>query len=284
MPTVSTNGITTYYEIDEGPGPAAGEPLVLLHGFTGSISQWHDVRPMLATEHRLISYDLRGHGHSDAPDDLSGYTMETYAADLHALLDILGVTRAHILGSSFGGMVALEFAMRYPQRVRTLILSDTSAGPRCIELSEAIAAREDGIDRALAYAGEHGLSAHVERELATNPVLRADPHRREHFHARWRKMTLQGFLGSGKARAERTDYHDQLDRLEMPVLVIAGDRDVLVAAAEYLHAHIPHSALRLINNAGHPAVTDQPHGFDAVVRGFLKGLDPEHQRKPVAAR
>lgn len=278
MPHVDTNGISTYYEEDASPQTAGSTPIVLLHGFTGSIGQWAEARPLLAGEYRVISYDLRGHGRTEAPEDLSSYTIEAYARDLLALLDALAIDRAHVLGSSFGGMVALEFALRRPERLRTLILSDTSAGPRCIELSEPIAAREDGIERALAYAAEHGLNAHVERELATNEALRADPHRAERFHRRWQQMTLHGFLGSGKARNQRPDHHGDLDRLTMPVLIIAGDRDVLVPAAEYLHAHIPRSALRLINGAGHPAVTDQPHGFVAVVRGFLAGLDPEHQR------
>src|SRR5262249_34841843 len=156
---------------------------------------------ILAAEHRLICCDLRGHGRSDAPDDLATYTMEAYARDLLGLMDELGIAQAHILGSAFGAMVALEFALGFPERVRTRILSDASAGPRCIELSEPIAAMEDGLDRALAYAGEHGLSAAVERELATDPSLRGDPHQREHFEKRWRQMTLHGFLGAGRARA-----------------------------------------------------------------------------------
>jgi pimeloyl-ACP methyl ester carboxylesterase len=271
MPSVTVNGIQTYYEVDEGPA-GAGEPLVLLHGFTGSLNQWRVVRPLLAAERTVITYDLRGHGHTDAPQDIESYSMPGYAEDLRALLDALSVERAHILGSSFGGMVALEFALRHPERVATLILSDTSAGPRCVELSEPLAAREEGIDRALAYAKEHGLTALVERELQTRPELRADPHQLEHFHARWRRMTLHGFLGAGHARATRTDHHDDLGRLHMPVLIIAGDRDVTVPAAEYMHLHIPGSALRIIAGAGHPAVAAQPDGFVAVVRGFLAGL------------
>ena len=286
MPTVQTNGIQTYYEEEAAaheatPSGASDEPLVLLHGFTGSIEQWAQVRPMLAADgYRVIVYDLRGHGRTEAPADLDTYTMAAYADDLRDLLDALGIARAHVLGSSFGGMVALEFALRCPERLRSLILSDTSAGPRVMELSEPIAAREDGIARALAHAREHGLEAAVEQLLEMNPDLRADPTRVERFHARWERMTLHGFLGAGKARAERPDHHHDLHRLTMPVLIIAGDRDVLVPAAEYLHAHIPHSALRLVNNAGHPAVADQPHGFVAFVRGFLKGLEPEHQRRP----
>ena len=284
MPYVQTNGIQTYYEEDPGPADATGEPpLVLLHGFTGNVGQWAAVRPLLAAEHRVVCYDLRGHGRSDAPEELASYTMAAYVEDLRDLLDALAVGRAHVLGSGFGGMVALEFAFRYPERVASLLLADTSAGPRCIELSEAIAAREDGLARALAAAQEHGLTAEVEQGLAEFLDLSADPRRWEWFQARWRQMTLPGFLGAGTARAERPDRHEELGRLTMPVLIIAGDRSVFVPAAEYMHAHIPQSALRLVNHAGHPSVTDQPHGFVALVRGFLAGLDPEHQRGPARA-
>jgi len=279
MPYLETNGITTYYEEDSGP-PGSHAPLVLLHAFTGSIAQWSTIRPLLAAEHQVIAYDLRGHGQSTASVDESTYTITAYTEDLLALLDELRIDQADLLGSGFGGMVALEFALHHRERVHTLILADTSAGPRCVELSEAIAAREDGIDRAIAYAREHGLSAAVERELQTNPALRADPHRRDRFHARWKRMTLHGFLGGGKARAERPDRHGDLGRLTMPVLLVVGDRDPLVADAEYMHQHIPRSALRVINAAGDPAEADQPHGFVAVVRGFLTGLDPHDHHRP----
>lgn len=274
MPYLTTNDIRTHYEEDPGPAGRADPPLVLLHGFTGSVAQWAEVRTLLNDEHRIIAYDLRGHGSSDAPEEIGAYSIEQYSDDLLALLDHFGIEAAHIVGSAFGGMVALEFALRHPERLRTLVLSDPSAGPRCIELSEPIAAQEDGIDRALAAAREHGLSTAVEAALATSPNLRADPYRLERFHARWQRMSLPGFLGAGAARAARPDHHGDLDRLKMPVLIIVGDRDVLVPAAEYMHAHIAQSALRLIHHAGHPAMEDQPLGYVAVIRGFLAGLNP----------
>lgn len=262
MPYADTNGIRTYYELDDGTtdDPLA-PPLVLLHGFTGTLRQWEAVRPMLATEYRVVAYDLRGHGDTDAPDDTESYSMATYVEDLRALLDTLGMGEAHVLGSSFGGMIALEFALTHPDRVRSLILSDTSAGPRCVELSDLIAAREERIEGELAQARDRGAMADDEQD------------------GRGRRITLAGFLGAGKARAERQDRHEDLGQLKMPVLIIVGDRDVLVPAAEYLHAHIPGSALRQINHAGHPAVREQPDGFAAMVRGFLSGLDPDHQRR-----
>lgn len=258
MPYLQTTDIQTYYEDDPGPDAVGTHPLVLIHGFTGSLAQWAAARPMLAAERQVIAYDVRGHGQSDAPEDPERYSMAGYADDLRALLDGLDLARVHLLGSSFGGMIALEFALQYPERLHSLILADTSAGPRCVELSELIAQREDGIAQALQTARATGQVAVGERQPA---------------------ISLHGFLGAGQARAERPDHHEDLHRLTMPVLVVVGDRDVLVPAAEYMDERLPQSQLRQINHAGHPAVRDQPHGFVAVVRGFLAGIEPGHDHR-----
>ena len=271
MPYASTNGIRTYYE-EDGSGP----PLVLIHGYSGDLTMWLRVRPSLALHYRLICYDARGHGRSDIPEDAALYTMAAYADDLRDLLRERGVDAAHICGASMGGMVALEFAMRYSQMVNGLILSDSSAGPGCVDLSEGIRMREEEIERSQAFASAHGIEALAVRQLETGRVpaaVRDDPYLRERFLSRMRSLTTHGFVNSGKARRERTDYSDQLAALSMPVLVVAGERDVLVPAAEHLHEHIPDSRLQIIPDAGHPAVTDQPQAFSAAVLAFLKEID-----------
>lgn len=273
MPYATTHGIRTFYE-EEGDGP----PLVLIHGYTADATMWLRARPQLALHYRLIYYDTRGHGRSDAPEDPAVYSMADYAEDLCELLRALEIAAAHICGVSMGGMVALEFAFRYPEMVRGLILSDTSAGPSCVELSDAIRTREEQIAESEAYAAEHGIEALALRQLASArmpAVVRADPYLRERFLSRMRALTTHGFVNAGRARRERSDYRDRLGELTMPVLVVAGEQDVLVPAAEELHAGIPGSAIAIIPGAGHPAVSDQPDAFCAAVLHFLRGLDGE---------
>ncbi len=273
MPYATTNGIRTFYE-EEGNGP----PLVLIHGYTADATMWLRARPHLALHYRLIYYDTRGHGRSDAPEDPTVYTMADYAEDLRELLQALDIPAAHICGVSMGGMVALEFAFRNPEMVRGLILSDTSAGPSCIELSDAIRKREEQIAESEAYAAEHGIEALALRQLESERMpaaVREDPYLRERFLSRMRSLRTHGFVNASRARRERTDYRDRLGDLTIPVLVVAGEQDVLVPAAEELHAGILGSRLEIIPNAGHPAVSDQPDAFCAAVLQFLRGLDGE---------
>lgn len=271
MPYANTNGIRTYYEED-----GSGAPLVLIHGYSGDLTMWLRLRAELAPHYRLICYDLRGHGRSDMPEDPERYSMAIYAEDLRELLTRLSLDAVHLVGASMGGMVALEFAFRCPEMIRGLVLSDTSAGPNCTELSDGIRTREEQIAQTEAYAAAHGIDALAKWQLESGRVpaaVRNDPYLRERFLSRMRSLTTHGFVNAGRARRERTDYHDRLEELDLPVQVIAGERDVLVPAAEYLHQHINGSGLMIIPDAGHPAVTDQPQAFSATVLEFLKRVD-----------
>lgn len=108
-------------------GPRDGRPLVLAHGFSVSLEMWFPQMHMLSQQYRLITWDARGHGGSSAPEDVESYTMEGLAADLRGLLEALdAVDGAAIGGMSFGGQIALQYAVDHPQDVYALILSDTT--------------------------------------------------------------------------------------------------------------------------------------------------------------
>lgn len=103
----------------------AGSDAILVHGITSNLSFWLlTVLPMLTERYRVTVYDLRGHGFSDAPP--TGYTSGDMAEDLRGLMDYLGIARAHIVGHSFGGVVAMHLAARYPERARSVTLADTA--------------------------------------------------------------------------------------------------------------------------------------------------------------
>jgi pimeloyl-ACP methyl ester carboxylesterase len=120
MPKVFLNGVTLHYQRLIGDGPE----LVLLHGFATNLAFWYfRIAPLLARDFCLTLYDLRGHGQSDMPP--SGYTTADMAADLHELLEHLQVSRAHLVGHSYGGAVALHYTVLHPERVASLTLADT---------------------------------------------------------------------------------------------------------------------------------------------------------------
>ena len=108
------NGIDIYYDLR---GPKTDVPLVLTNGFAGPTDCWRDEPLALAEERPLLLYDVRGHGRTEVPQDLGQYSMPAFAADLAALLEALGIGRAHIGGVSMGGMVAAQFAVDFPRMV-----------------------------------------------------------------------------------------------------------------------------------------------------------------------
>jgi pimeloyl-ACP methyl ester carboxylesterase len=108
-------------------GQSGGRPLVLAHGFTVSLEMWMPQMHALGEQYRLITWDARGHGGSSAPDDIEGYTMPALAADLRGLLEALDATEGAIVGGmSFGGHIALQYAVDHPEETHALILSDTT--------------------------------------------------------------------------------------------------------------------------------------------------------------
>jgi len=114
-------GVRLYWE-EHG----AGEPLLMIPGFGCSVEIYASNAPALAERFRVIVFDPRGAGRSDSPPD--GYTMERYARDCSAVLDAAGCDTAHVFGTSFGGMIAMNFALHAPERVRGLVLACTTPG------------------------------------------------------------------------------------------------------------------------------------------------------------
>ncbi len=161
-------GVRIHYEV-AGPPAGGGTPLVLAHGFSASLDMWAWQQPYLAAGRRLILWDARGHGESSAPADPSQYAMAELAADLRAVLEAAGVADGCVIGGmSFGGQIALQYAVDYPESTRALVLSDTttrgSRAPADVEMTRIPAqfARSPGLTGA--YVGMQArddLTAHL---------------------------------------------------------------------------------------------------------------------------
>lgn len=272
VPFASVNGVRIHYHV-HGDGP----PLVLAHGHTATLDMWSEQVEAFAARYRLVLFDARGHGESEAPADPASYSMDAYAEDLRCLLDHLGIERAFVGGLSMGGMVALQFALTYPQRVRALLLCDTSAGYGFVD---AIGERErwDGFrDRLLRLAQTEGMAAvaGATRENAAGALAPGQrfPEGVERHLERLSKMALAGYLGSARALRERPDLEPRLGELRAPTLVLCGEHDVFLTPSVAMHDAIAGSRFVLVRGAWHGTAAWRPDAFAGAVLAFLADVE-----------
>ena len=244
------DGCRLYYEVH---GDASAEPLVLLEGLGGDIPGWGRHLDGLARELRVIAFDFRGNGRSDKPDE--AMTMKTFVEDTIGLMDHLGVRSAHVYGQSFGGMVAMELALAFPDRARSLILAATHPGA-----SHAVGPRsrvpKDRPWLALySPAFVRGQPEQLEEHRRT--ALR-NPQPRHAGRRQWEAM--QGF-----------DAYDRLPDVRVPTVVLHGLDDLTVDPenARILASRIPGARLALLEGAGHVYHWERPEEADRVVVGFV---------------
>ncbi|WP_165956794.1 alpha/beta fold hydrolase [Kribbella antibiotica] len=236
-----------------------GEPVLLINGLGSCSASWFRVLPALR-DYRVITFDNRGvgrTGHRPEPFDLA-----TLASDAIAVLDAAGVTRAHVLGLSMGGLIAQEFALSHPDRVSSLMLVSTHAGiPHLTVAASAVATM------AALPPGE--------RSRALAPLLYVDQTpaaeiARDEEVASAIPTTSEG-LRSQLVAAAPWDRYADLHQLAVPVLVLHGREDRLVplSAGEKLAAAIPHSELVVVETAGHRLFTDQTTTAMDAIADFL---------------
>jgi len=248
----------------------AGPPLLLLHGLMATGDMFRPVVAALATQHRLIVPDLRGHGRSA---HLPGpYTTQQLAADLGDLLDHLGLGTVDVLGYSHGGAVAQQFALDHPRRLRRLMLACTYAYNMLTPPERVEGFLLPWLIRLL---GPRFLGALMMRSSAGGgPPLPPDD-------VRW----FVDMLGSNR-RAEMVaaargltafDSRPRLKEIAAPTLVIAGSEDkaVPIAHARMLAAGIPHAELRVVEGAGHTLIWTHPDALVSLVKPWLSG-DSQH--------
>jgi pimeloyl-ACP methyl ester carboxylesterase len=248
---LTRDGVNIYYEV-HGSGPA----VLLTHGYSATSAMWQSNVSTLAQRHRLILWDMRGHGQTDSPDDPSVYSEEATADDMAALLDVCGAEHAVIAGHSLGGYLSLGFRLAYPERVKALMLIDTGPGFRKDQPREVWNRRAQTTAQALESKGLEALGRSVE-------VL-ASRHR-----------SAQGLAHAARGFLAQNDAHviDSLAAIHIPTLVLAGANDEpFLAATEYMAAKIPGARKVIIAQAGHAPNLDQPEEFHREVLAFLDSV------------
>ena len=252
MPKINRNGVNIHYEV-HGDGP----PLILTHGYSSTSAMWNGQVEALSKHHKLILWDMRGHGQSDYPDDPALYSEALTVGDIAALLDAVGARKAIVGGLSLGGYMSLAFYRAHPQRVSALLIIDTGPG---FKKDDARAAwNERALDTADRFDRE-GLevlkSASRERSTVS------------HRDAKGLALAARGMLTQRDARVIEV-----LGEIKVPSLVMVGADDApFLAASDYMAAKIPGAKKVVIPAAGHAVNIDQPQAFIDAVLPFLDRL------------
>lgn len=269
MPFLKANGIRTFYET-----AGDGAPLVLLHNDAMSLEVWRRLLPHLATGHRVIAYDKRGHGQSEVPPAEAPYTVEVLAADLRGLLDGLGIATADLFGCSGGAMTALGFALAHPERARRLILAE----PPILGLQrdhpidtgglsgETIARilREQGVAAGLGYwfgcVLPPARAAALLRSRNRSLLLSRPP---------W---IIEGIIRS----AEAFNPTARLGGVRQPVLLVVGERTHrhFASVAEVLAARLPDVRRLILPGVEHATLLEPSEQLLSAIRDFLGGREP----------
>jgi 3-oxoadipate enol-lactonase len=249
--------------IDEGP--AEGRVVIFIHGFPLNKSMWEKQIEALQDEFRVIAYDIRGHGDSEAGN--AHFSMDLFVNDLIGFMQSLNIEKAVLCGLSMGGYIALNAAINFPEHFDALILSDTSCtadSPKSrnkrIEAIESI--RLNGLENfadesiknlfASGSVDAKGAEIAAAREMIVN-------------------TSSQSVYNSMHALAVRKETCSRLSEIKIPVLILVGDEDKITPpiAAMVMHQNIRGSAFSIIEKAGHLSNMENPYEFNYLVKKFL---------------
>lgn len=263
MPIFNAAGAEIFYET-----AGSGVPLVLIPGFASGLWSWLGQKG-LEIDLQVISYDPRGIGMSRSDKTAKGLSLDTFAGDVLHILDELELEKANILGTSFGGFVALEFALQFPERLDKLILACTTAGgPEHVSPDIEIL-------RSFTRNPEYSVGEQIRRFFrpAFTEKFSAD-------HAdivekicclREANEVDEDLYVAQLRTAFAFDVSARLGQIDHETLVITGDRDNLVPMqnSENLAAKLPNATLRIIKDGSHMIFVENAHEFNQIVAEFL---------------
>ena len=260
MPRAEINGINIYYEIH-----GEGEPAILANGIFMNTTSWFGQLPEFSKHFKVILYDMRGQGQSDKPT--TEYSFELHADDQKALLDYLGIEKVHHVGISYGAELGLQFALKYPERLKTLVVSN------CVSY---IGPLLDKISNSWRYAcvkNDPEMFYHTTVPFNFSETFIAN--NKEFFNValeRYKLLDLQSFIPLLDA-FQKFNVTNRLSEITIPTLVLGGKKDILKPPDPYsfiLNQKIPNSELKIIDDAGHALTHEKPEEFNSEVLRFLK--------------
>lgn len=265
MPIAKTENLDIYYEII-----GQGEPLVMIRGVGSNVDHWYEQAPVLSKKYQLLVFDNRGIARTSDPG--GSFSTRDMAVDTIALMDAVGIKKAHLLGYSMGGMIAQEMALAYPEKVNGLILVATDCG-----ISLRIKARPEfsRLFTDMVRLGTMEAKQAAARCLFAEQTFETRPdiiQRYAEVSARY--PASQQILGRQWAAITQHDACERLSDISSPTLAITGSEDELIPPenAKVMAERIPVAQMVTIDGGGHLFLIEQPEAFNEAVMGFLEGL------------
>jgi pimeloyl-ACP methyl ester carboxylesterase len=266
MPRARVNGVALYYEL-----AGTGTPLVLVHGFACGIRSWDPQVRAFSPSRGIITYDVRGHGISEAPREAAAYSQAISVEDLHGLLTLLGIRQAVVGGLSMGGNIALNFTLAHPEMVTKLILADTGAGSdSAADWITAVHAFADTLEQRgmEAFADMACAAPLFARYIAQGPTAE-----------RFIRSCLMTHRAHGLAHTAREvlarrppiySLESCLRQLRVPTLLLVGEHDEpCVKIHRFMADCLEGSEHIVVRDAGHLTNLEAPDTFNAAVDRFL---------------
>jgi pimeloyl-ACP methyl ester carboxylesterase len=277
MPFCHANGLRFHYQ-QAGHGPG----VVLVHGVTGDLSIWYLCKAIqtLSQRYRVMAFDIRGHGYSDAPPD--HYTSGDHAADLFAIMDALDMDSATVVGHSFGGVIAAHAAVLAPERMEAVVFSDPYF-PALRHLEDVSRWGHWQNFRAEASSAGVDLSDEHWYDLGKffDQVLHLDDERLLKFRHAVGLPALNRLLRLGKttcgddSKAVAGLTAELITAIAQPALALFGAHSPFLATAQYLVEHLPDCRAAIVPDAKHRAPEENPEGFLRLLAEFVDEVHTE---------
>jgi pimeloyl-ACP methyl ester carboxylesterase len=273
MPHVTTDDVVKLYYEEAGSGSA----IIFVHEFAGDYRSYEAQMRYFSRRYRCIAYNARGYPPSDVPNRLEMYSQQRARDDVRAMLDGLGIERAHVVGVSMGAFATLHFGMRYPERARSLVIGGCGYGAARDKRTQFQGEAEAAAAAFETLGMEHAATSYASG--ATRVQLQnKDPRGWEEFRrmlsehsAIGSAMTLRGVQ---KRRPSLHDLTGQMRQMTTPALVMAGDEDdPCLEASLLIKRNVPSAGLAILPRTGHALNLEEPMLFNQMVDEFLHQVE-----------
>ncbi len=272
MSFVNSDGVRLYVE-----ETGRGEPIVFVHELNSDYRGWEAQVRCFSRFYRCVTYNARGYPPSDVPGDASLYGLPFVVHDIAAVVKSLGASKAHVVGSSMGAYAALHFGLMYPEMAKSLVVSGVGSGSpaanRAAWVAESEASAKIYLEQGSAAAAEVSGRGPTRMQL-----LRKDPRGFEEFMSHLREHSPQGkartLTGYQARRPSLQDFEKEFSRLQIPVLLIAGDEDEpCLETTLWLKRTLANAGLWIAPNSGHAVNLEEPAAFNRNVGDFLSAVE-----------